>query len=155
MPPISLVLTLQSTPLAPHLVNYRVSYEFATERHFPGTVNSRQFGRVSAPIIPHRVQTMRGRKPRTRTASLQSVSRRRRADAERAHACRAVIPLEAPKTDRDAGKLALEWLRRAEYLTLSEHLHYADIFLAQHPVLARSEQSVLRHPNFRENKTGR
>ena len=27
-------------------------------------------------------------------------------------------------------------LRKAQYLTLSEHLHFADIFLAQYPVLA-------------------
>src|SRR5688572_27032341 len=66
----------------------------------------------------------------------------------------AVIPLEAPIDDRDAGKRALAWLRRAEYLTLSEHLHYADIFLAQHKVL-NGRKAVLQYPYFRENKTGR
>jgi hypothetical protein len=33
-------------------------------RQFPLGVISRQFGRASAPIIPHRVQTVRGRKAR-------------------------------------------------------------------------------------------
>ena len=40
-------------------------------RQFPLAFISRQFGRASAPTIPHRVQTIRGRKARTKTASAQ------------------------------------------------------------------------------------
>lgn len=46
---------------------YRSTFAAA---HFPCAVNSRQFG-ASAPIIPHRVQTIRARKSRTSTASDQ------------------------------------------------------------------------------------
>ena len=49
----------------------------------------------------------------------------------------AVIPLEAPITERNAGKMALTWLRRSEYLSESEYLNFADIFLATHPLLAQ------------------
>jgi hypothetical protein len=49
----------------------------------------------------------------------------------------AVIPLEGPANDRDAGKMALTWLRRSEYLSESEYLNFSDIFLATHPLLAR------------------
>lgn len=48
----------------------------------------------------------------------------------------AVIPLERPISERDAGKMALTWLRRSEYLSESEYLNFADIFLATHPLLS-------------------
>jgi len=48
----------------------------------------------------------------------------------------AVIPLEGPINERDAGKMALTWLRRSEYLSESEYLNFSDIFLATHPLLA-------------------
>src|SRR5262249_27264792 len=60
------------------------------------------------------------------------------------------VILEAPITDRNAGKMALAWLRKAEYLTVSEHLRNADIFVAQCPVQEKSEERVLRHPAIRE-----
>ena len=56
----------------------------------------------------------------------------------------AVIPLEAPISERDAGKVALTWLRRSEYLTESEYLNFSDIFLATHPLLGHRPEGDYR-----------
>jgi hypothetical protein len=45
----------------------------------------------------------------------------------------AQIPLTTPANDRDAGKMALAWLRDEDYLTQSEYYHFLDILLATQP----------------------
>ena len=49
-----------------------------------------------------------------------------------------VVPLDSPKPDLEAGLLALACLRDHRRITPGEYLHYADVFLASHPVQART-----------------
>ena len=49
-----------------------------------------------------------------------------------------ILPLDSPKADLDAGLLALAWLRDHQRISPGEYLHYADVFLASHPVQART-----------------
>jgi hypothetical protein len=48
-----------------------------------------------------------------------------------------IVLLDSPKPDLEAGLLALAWLRDHQRISPGEYLHYADTFLASHPVQVR------------------
>ena len=59
-----------------------------------------------------------------------------------------LIGADAPKTDRDAGTLALETLANAGFLTPDEYSQYVNKYLASHPMPATREKSAARHKRW-------
>lgn len=59
----------------------------------------------------------------------------------------AVIPLDTPLTEREAGKRALSWLVDSGYLTRSEFFQFKEIFLTAQPLDGTPKREIR---SFRE-----